>query len=441
MKKIIFTLFAMTLGAYMAIGQVIPGTIQSVNGGGGRETNVNGLSQLFAITGKYTLSADGAGSTSGSYTIDVLKPNAAATVYKAYLFGAPLWYSSNACTQLNSVAITWDGSSNAAWGCCNYYADVTAIVAPVINSAAPGITSLPVVDCGGMDGHGLLVVFTDAAAAPKTIVILFGGLSTTGDNFAITLGTPIDPVAPGALLDMGLGISFSYQPAGQYSQIDINGQRLTTSAGGYDDGIADNGGLITVGGIGDLNTNPVNPFATDGGGTFYDDELYSLLPLITNTTSNIGVSTLNPSNDDNVFLAYFTISGAAIIGEGILLTQETDVNPVGTNHTVTAHLQDVTGAPVVGEAVTFTVISGPNQGKTGNAVTDAQGHAIFTYLGDGGVGIDQIEACFINSAGQEQCSNILTKEWIPSESVPVSNWALFIGIALILGFAVLRFRR
>jgi hypothetical protein len=440
MKKV-FLLFAMIMSVYMAIGQVTPGTIASIGGGGGRETTVNGLTSLFSATGKYTLSADGAGSGSSSYTIDVLKPNASSTVYKAYLFGAPIWYSSNACTQLNSVAITWDGTATAAWGCCNSYADVTAIVAPLLNPAAPGVTSIPIVDCGGMDGHGLLVIFSDPLAAPKTIVIMFGGLSSAGDNFALTLGTAIDPVAPGALLNMGLGISFSYQPAGQYSQIDINGQRLTTSAGGYDDGQAANGALITVGGIGDVNTNPPNPYATDGGGTFYDDELYSLLPLITNTTTNITVSTSNPSFDDNVFLAYFEISGAAIIGEGILLTQETDVNPVGTNHTVTAHLQDDAGAPLVGKTVTFTVISGPNQGKTGNAVTDANGHALFTYLGDGGVGFDQIQACFINSLQQEECSNILTKEWIGSENVPVSNWALFIGIALILGFAVLRFRK
>jgi hypothetical protein len=278
-------------------------------------------------------------------------------------------------------------------------------------------------------------------ASEKTIVIMFGGLSTTGDNFALTLGEAIDPSDPGALLDMGLGISFSYQPASQYSRIDINGQRLTTSAGGYDDGIAANGGLITVGGIGDLNTNPADPFATDGGGTRYDDELYSLLPLITNTTTNIQVATLNPSNDDNIFLAYFEISGAAIIGEGILLTQEADTNFVGTDHTVTAHLQDDAGGPLSGINVTFTVISGPNQGETGNAVTNAEGHASFTYTGNGGVGIDQIEACFINSQQEEECSNILEKVWITGEDVPLSNWAIFIGIALIIGFAIFRFRR
>ena len=47
------------------------------------------------------------------------------------------------------------------------------------------------------------------------------GLVPKLDNFAITLATPIDPVAPGALLDMGIGISFGYQGTTQYTIVDI----------------------------------------------------------------------------------------------------------------------------------------------------------------------------------------------------------------------------
>jgi hypothetical protein len=240
---------------------------------------------------------------------------------------------------------------------------------------------------------------------------------------------------------MGLGISFGFQGGDQYSIVDINGTRLTTSAGGQDDGQAANGALITVGGIGDLNTNPANPFALPVN-EFSDDELYSLLPLITNATVNILVNTLNPSNNDNVFLSYFEISGTAIIGEGILLSQTEDTNFVGTDHTVMALVQDNLGVPVVGTLVDFTVTSGPNAGATHSEVTDANGHAFFTYAGTGGVGMDLIEACFTDSQGVYGCSNILEKEWITGGAdVPLSNWALVIGIMLILAFAAIRFRR
>jgi hypothetical protein len=289
----------------------------------------------------------------------------------------------------------------------------------------------------------LLVIFSDPLTFNKTIVILFGGLASGGDNYSITLATPIDPIAPGALLNMGLGIEFGFQGSEQYSIVNVNGQRLTTSAGGGDDaqGSIANSSLITVGGLGDSNANPANPFALPTTHTS-DDELYSLLPFIDNTTLNILVNTSNPSNDDNVFLAYFEISGAAIIGEGILLTQEEDVNPVGTDHTVTAHVQDDAGGDLVGVMVTFTVISGPNAGETYQEVTDSEGHAYFTYTGDGGPGFDEIEACFINSSQEEECSNILQKEWVGDiPPVPLSNWALVIGIMLIIGFAILRFRR
>jgi len=445
MKSVLLFLFTMIIGSYMAIGQYDPGTIESLGGGGGeREVAENGLIQLDIFTGAYILSADGAGSTAGTYSIDVLKPAGDnVSVHKAYLFGAPLWGSSNGCTQLNSVPIAWDGSSGTSWGCCNYYSDVTSIVAPIINAAGAGPTSIPIVDCGGMDGHALLVIFADPDLPnEKTIVIMFGGLSTLGDNFALTLSEPINPDAPGALLDMGIGISFGFQPSGQYTLIDINGARLTTSAGGYDDGEPDNGALMTVGGIGDVNTNPPDPFATDGGGTFYDDELYSLLDFIDNTTTNISVNTLNPSNNDNIFLAYFELSGAAIIGEGILLSQEEDVNPVGTNHTVQALVQDDLGDPVEGTLVDFTVISGPNAGANFSGPTDVDGHAFFTYNGSGGPGFDEIEACFTNSAGAYVCSNILVKHWIGEvPPIPVSNWALMIGILMIIVVAVIRFRR
>jgi hypothetical protein len=445
MKKSLLFSLALLLSAFISFGQqYYIGTVESLGGNPTREIAANGLSQLYSVTGKYTISADGAGSLSSNYSIRVNKPNAAATVYKAYLLCTPEWGSNGNCTSLNGTSITWDGNSNAAWGCCNYYADVTSIVAAVINPATPGITTLPIYECSVADGYALLVVFADPTAQEKTIVIMFGGLSTTGDNFSLTLAQPIDPSAPGAVFNMGLGISFGAQGQcdAQYTRVDINGQRLTTSAGGEDDGSLANGALITVGGIGDLNTNPADPYGLAGCNPRYDDELYSLLPLITNSTTNILVNTLNPSNNDNVFLSYFEISGAAIIGEGILLSQSVNVENVGSNHTVKALVQDDNGNPIPGKQVDFSVLTGPNAGANGSATTNISGEALYTYPGNGGVGYDDIQACFTNSQSQTECSNILTVQWIQNgPPVPVSNWAIAIGILLIVAATAVRFRR
>lgn len=379
-----------------------------------------GLQKIFSATGRYTISADGIGSTNKSMTIRVNKPNAAATVQKAILMSAVTGAkSSNGCVTIGGTPVNWDATVASNFF-NNYYADVTSIVKPTIDGFPAGISTLNITECNTFsdDGEALLVVFNDPTATEKTIIIMFGGLKTTGDNFSVTLANPIDPKAPGAVLDMGLGIGFGFQPAGQFSEVSVNGQRLTSSAGGQDDGQPANGALLTVGGIGDLNTNPADPNVHDQNGPRYDDELYSILPFIDNRTTSLVINTLNPSNDDNVFLAYFSLSGAAVIGEGILLSQTTSTGNIGTNHTVKATVLNSNGQPVANRLVKFTITSGPNSGGTFSTNTNSSGEAFFTYNGTGGVGTDNIEACFTNSQSQVSCSNTLSFIWT---SVPTTN--------------------
>jgi hypothetical protein len=447
MKKILTILMsALVLLAFAQEPGTVPDGSKDLESG-----RATGLTELYTVIGNYTLSADGAGAFPLSqYPVNVQKPNAGATVHKALLLGVPTWnfipQIPNGCVTLAGVGITWDGTALNTAGTLNSYADVTSIVAPIIDAAAPGISAITVTECqtANIDGVALLVIFADPMASEKTIIIMFGGLSSTGDSFSITLSQPIDPDAPGALLNMGLGIEFGFQTPGngQFSTIDVNGSRLTSAAGGADDAFDSptNGNLITVGGIGDSNDNPVDPFANHVD-HYSDDELYSLLPFITNTTVNILVETLNPSNDDNIFLAYFELSGAAILGEGILISQDQNTNCINTMHTVVAQVQDNAGAPVVGTMVDFEVISGPNAGAMASVATNASGNATFTYFGSGGPGFDQIQACFVDSQTNTKCSNVLTKEWVVCEEIPVSNWALYLGILLMITFIVIRFRR
>jgi hypothetical protein len=77
---------------------------------------------------------------------------------------------------------------------------------------------------------------------------------------------------------------------------------------------------------------------------------------------------------------------------------------------VTATIRDAAGAPQSGITVTFEVISGPNIGATGSDITDGSGEATFSYAGNGGVGTDNIQACF-TIADEAICSNVVAKEW------------------------------
>jgi Ca2+-binding RTX toxin-like protein len=102
---------------------------------------------------------------------------------------------------------------------------------------------------------------------------------------------------------------------------------------------------------------------------------------------------------------------------GITLSPASASNVVGSSHTVTASLADLLGNPKPGIAVSFTVVSGPNVGVTGNSTTDASGQTIFAYTGSGGVGTDKVQACFDNQ-GTKVCSTEVTKEWTAQPNNP-----------------------
>ena len=415
-----FNLFPVTLDAQMPIHEKIPGTFSTPyqNQSATADptlTTATGLQQFYSSTGRYTLSVDGIGSLNTSMNIRVNKPNAQATVQKAVLISSVTSRTiTNGCVTIRGVPVNWDGSASVSFF-NNYWADVTSIVSAQINSFPAGISTLPITECNtaSIEGEALLVVFNDPSATEKTIIIMLGGQNPAGDNFSVTLAQPINPNQPGALLDMGLGIGFGFQLNGgsQASQVSVNNQRITSSAGGEDDGVSQDGGLITVGGIGDVNTNPANPLVGPSNPRT-DDELYSILPFINSSTTSLNINTINPSLDDNIFLAYFALSGAAIIGEGILLSQTTSSGNVGEQHTVKASVLNTSGQPVANRLVTFSITSGPNAGGIFSTNTNASGEAFYTYTGSGGSGTDSIQAVFTNSQNQQSISNKLGFQWI-----------------------------
>jgi hypothetical protein len=103
---------------------------------------------------------------------------------------------------------------------------------------------------------------------------------------------------------------------------------------------------------------------------------------------------------------------------GVSLTPATDRNPLGATHVVLARITNVSGVPQPGIPVTFSVVTGPNAGAVGacspnvNCTTNPNGEVSFAYTGTGGVGIDHIQACYLDQTAQQRCSQVVSKEWV-----------------------------
>jgi len=217
--------------------------------------------------------------------------------------------------------------------------DVTNIVNSAIQGGPGGLYNFNLQENGDNDGSVLVIAYSNAATQGRSAIIYDGELSTTGDTSRLNFASPYT----GGNLIMSLASTFSFQPSGQFTQIDVRtsnnpiARRLTTSAGGWDDGERANGALITVGGIGDSPENP-DPFASSFDGPRVDDELYNLAlgnsananPFITPGDRWADLITINPSNDDNVFGLFIsadfmlinpipTPGAAALLGLGGLL--------------------------------------------------------------------------------------------------------------------------
>ena len=384
------------------------------------------LQPMVTETGRISLSVDGLG-TDSSGIIQVEKPEGA-TVRSAYLIAAGEWGSQipEGSVLINGSVVYWNNTVFST-ACYNYWADVTSIVKPAVDIAPAGRVNFTVTETSpySSDGEVLAVIFDDPnQKEDNTVILLFGGQNPAGDTFSIKLSDPVDKNDSNFAIDMGLGISFSYQNSGgsQVSNVNVNGIRVTSSAGGEDDGFSGNGALLTVGGLDDSTANPLNPYAGPSNPRT-DDELYNLLPFINSGDSNITVFTQNPSNDDNIFFSYFFLkSSTAMVGEGILLSPASGNASAGSQYTLSSLVQDDNGNPLSGKAINFSVVSGPNAGHSENMTTNAAGRANFTYSGTS-AGTDIIEASFVNNAGETVISNRASIEWIvPHVPSPVANF-------------------
>ena len=385
------------------------------------------LSPFYTESGKLRLSVDGLGTNNpAGGVIQVQKPSGA-TVRRAFLAaastGGTRYSPVDGDVILDGSPVKWDNSktiSNSVVS-VNVLADVTSLVKEKLDVAPAGLVDFTVSERETLliDGEILAVVFDDPSlSGQNTVLLLYGAQDVLGDSFHVLLAEPIDKSDSDLALTLGLGISWGYQVlAGQFSVIDVNGQRVSTSAGGQDDGEGEDGALLTVGGLGDSTANPVDPFADDETCTNppaprCDDELYDLLPFVQNGDTAIDIHTADPSRSDNIFFGALQFgSVVATVGEGIVLVPTSATNQVGTTHTLRATVQDASGNPLSGKVVAFKVMAGPNLGTTLRATTNATGQAQVSYS-SATTGTDHIVASFVDSQGDTQTSNEATKDWI-----------------------------
>jgi hypothetical protein len=120
------------------------------------------------------------------------------------------------------------------------------------------------------------------------------------------------------------------------------------------------------------------------------------------------IGTANVTQCETVHLYKFTLAPDGAINELGYPPQP---------HTVNAALAGpLTGAaPVGGRTVQFSIVSGPNAGQAGTALTGPTGGASFTYTpvqGPAGLGVDTIQACITlhSPLGETACPQV-TKTW------------------------------
>ena len=236
-----------------------------------------------------------------------------ATVEQAYLYGtAQIGQSVNDVFFVDTPLFVADAitvspvnalSSTVLW-------DVTSIIQDNLLSEQQDWT---IIELAENEGAALVVVYSNAETVGNTSVILDGGLTESIEEVLI----PISPLNGGDFL-VSSAISLGFQPSDQFTNIFVDtnsttNRLLSQSAGGQDDGNDFDGGLITVGGIGDTPTNP-DPSDTSSAASAprQDNEFYNLglgnsedaTPFIQPGDTFVRLTLINASEDDNIFALF-----------------------------------------------------------------------------------------------------------------------------------------
>lgn len=306
------------------------------------------LTANYTFVGRGNWSIDGAGGQAigANRTVSAVIPEGsrveAAFLYTSTFFTNTAPSSVTLSRGADSTTVTGYTALGVTANLQAHRSDITGFIREAVGNGDDDAFDFNISDIVGsnIDGYALVVVYSNPDESIRTISLLDGFSATTGDNFELNFAEPVNTDQAGFEAQMSLGIGFSFHPSNQFSRVTVDGRQLTQSAGAQDDGTTDfssigNGGLVTIGGIGDSTDNPDPDRAIDGVRT--DDELYDLAkgnvddptPYLADGAESINVTTINPSNDDNIFFAGFNITAVVAVD-----TDENDA-PVAVNDEVT----------------------------------------------------------------------------------------------------------
>ncbi len=348
----------------------------------------SGLRNVVSASGNVYLSTDGVGSNAPGAQLRVDKRSAASTVRSAHLLVASAGFSQHLPDDgdllLGGAPVDIDEATRVDTRvfAVNARADVTAIVKPLVDAAAPGLISLPVVETRPelIDGSILAVVFDDPAVADGTVLLYFGSHSAGDNRIDVNLVDPIGPDVADRGAEFTIGIAFSAQDSSDQSQstvIDVNAITMTRLAGGQDDGALELGALLTVGGIGD---SPDVPGLISGCtlGARCDDERYALEQAMAVNSRNIGIRFNNESADDNILFASFASRGTRAVSlvERLTATPASQTLDVRQNAEVAVQLETSVDDRRAGRRVDLAVLNG-NVVTPPFGTTDADGRVRF----------------------------------------------------------------
>ena len=277
------------------------------------------LEAFQAYNGNVAVSSDGFGTTlatDGTLTANI---PAGSTIVAAFLYTATNFTSATPTATLNGNAVSYGPRVPNGTACCSlasFRADVTSIVSAAYdgNGGAYDFSYNEGAQNGVTDGSALIVVYRNASLPEGTVGILDGFASVTGETTRINFAEALDPSDPGFFAEMRLGIAFSCGPpsgcSDQRSTVEVNGETLTENAGNFDDGptAAANGALFTMGGDDDPLGAPLPSYLDD-------HERYDLSSFVNVGDEHMQIDTFNSSQDDNIFVALFYVSGEAGINE------------------------------------------------------------------------------------------------------------------------------
>jgi len=173
---------------------------------------------------------------------------------------------------------------------------------------------------------------------------------------------------------------------------------------------------------------------TDGGGAALAN-VYVTFRITSGPSSGKTAQGITDAGGHALFTYFSTVQGtdtivASVVGSGgnailsnnvsaiwvapmaITLAPSTATTPIGSSYTATAFVSTA-GSASPGAPVTFTVVAGPNAGRTQSSTTDGTGHATFTYTSST-IGTDVIEAktCSLTS-------NQIVAKWVAVPTILV----------------------